>query len=38
MVNNYEEGCDIHIRYSLGDKYEIVREKARWALEKIKQG
>jgi epoxyqueuosine reductase len=37
MVNNYKEGYDIPIRHSLEDKYEIVREKAQWALEKIKQ-
>jgi epoxyqueuosine reductase len=37
MVNNYKEGYDIHIRHSLEDKYEIVRKKAQWALEKIKQ-
>jgi epoxyqueuosine reductase len=37
MVNNYKEDYDEYIRHSLEDKYEIVREKARWALEKIKQ-
>jgi epoxyqueuosine reductase len=37
MVNNYKEGYDIHIQHSLEDKYEIVREKARWALERIKR-
>jgi epoxyqueuosine reductase len=37
MVNNYKKGYDIHIRNSLEDEYEIVRKKAQWALEKIKQ-
>jgi hypothetical protein len=37
MVNNYKEGYDIHIRHSLEDEYEIVREKAQWALRKLKQ-
>jgi epoxyqueuosine reductase len=37
MVNNYKEGYDTHIRNSLKDKYEIVRKKAQWALEKIAQ-
>ncbi|MHB9291030.1 putative Epoxyqueuosine reductase [Hollandina sp. SP2] len=35
MVNNYHVGYDIHIRYALEDTYEIVREKAQWALKKI---
>jgi epoxyqueuosine reductase len=36
IVNNYQEGDDIHIQHALDDKYEIVRKKAQWALEKIK--
>ncbi|MDR1382137.1 MAG: hypothetical protein LBJ47_11755 [Tannerella sp.] len=37
MVNNYRAGDDMYIRHSLEDKYEIVRKKARWALEKIER-
>jgi epoxyqueuosine reductase len=36
MVNNYKDGYEIHIKNALDDKYEIVREKAQWALEKLK--
>jgi hypothetical protein len=35
MVNNYKDGYGIYIKNALDDKYEIVREKAQWALEKI---
>jgi epoxyqueuosine reductase len=34
-VNNYKDGYGIYIKNALDDKYEIVREKAQWALEKI---
>lgn len=37
MVNNFNENYHTYIRHSLDDKYEIVRKKAQWALEKIKQ-
>jgi epoxyqueuosine reductase len=36
MANNYKESYEIHFKNALGDKYEIVREKAQWALEKTK--
>jgi epoxyqueuosine reductase len=36
LVNNFKEGYEIHLKNALDDKYEIVREKAQWALEKIK--
>jgi epoxyqueuosine reductase len=39
MVNEYNEEYQkeymIHIQHALEDKYEIVRKKARWALEKL---
>jgi epoxyqueuosine reductase len=36
IVNSYKADYDIYIRYLLEDKYEIVRKKAQWALEKLK--
>jgi hypothetical protein len=39
MVNEYIEEYKkeyiAHIQHALEDKYEIVREKARWALKKL---
>jgi epoxyqueuosine reductase len=35
LVNNYQEGDDMPIRYALNDEYEMVRKMAQWALEKI---
>jgi epoxyqueuosine reductase len=37
MINNYKVDYYVYIQHSLNDKNEIVREKAQWALEKIKQ-
>jgi epoxyqueuosine reductase len=37
MVNDYKAEYGKHIRGALEDKYEIVREKAQWALNKIGQ-
>jgi epoxyqueuosine reductase len=36
MVNNHKDGYEIYIKNALDDKYKIVREKAEWALEKLK--
>ena len=36
MVNNYKSGYEIHIKNVLDDNYKSVREKAEWALEKLK--
>jgi epoxyqueuosine reductase len=35
LVNDYQEGDDMAVRNSLEDRYEIVRKKAQWALEKM---
>jgi epoxyqueuosine reductase len=35
LVNNYKTGDDMLVRNSLEDRYEIVRKKAQWALEKM---
>jgi hypothetical protein len=35
MVNEYQKEYMIHIQHALEDRYEIVQEKARWALKKL---
>jgi epoxyqueuosine reductase len=35
MVNEYKKEYMVDIQYALEDKYEIVQEKARWALKKL---
>ncbi|MDR1247956.1 MAG: epoxyqueuosine reductase [Treponema sp.] len=36
MVNNYQDDYETPIKNALEDNYKIVREKAQWALEKLK--
>jgi epoxyqueuosine reductase len=35
MANNYKAGYEASFKNALGDKYEIVRDMAQWALDKI---